>query len=144
MSTKTVPTVYQKQPKDSQNSKNHRWYTNRHMSTQIPPNTQSRISSVVLVLFFHLWSSFLNSWSTWDGPASDPLTEEGTAQQTFWVTISSTVSAHLPICQLYSRRIYNLRTAPRTSATRPIGNVMFHTMMIGILHSTHSCVAQLK
>jgi len=40
-STKTVPTVYQKQSKDSQNSKNNHWCTNRHMSTQSPPNTQS-------------------------------------------------------------------------------------------------------
>ena len=39
--TISVPTVYQKQSKDSQNSKNHRWCTNRHMSTQSPPNTQS-------------------------------------------------------------------------------------------------------
>ena len=31
----------QKQSKDSKNSKNHRWCTNRHMSTQSPPNTQS-------------------------------------------------------------------------------------------------------
>jgi len=31
----------QKQSKDSQNSKNHHWCTNRHMSTQSPPNTQS-------------------------------------------------------------------------------------------------------
>jgi len=36
--TNSVP----KQSKDSQNSKNHRWCTNRHMSTQRPPNTQSR------------------------------------------------------------------------------------------------------
>ena len=42
-STKTVPTVYQKQSKDSQNSKNNHWSTNRHMSTQSPPNTQSRV-----------------------------------------------------------------------------------------------------
>ena len=28
---------------NSQNSKNHCWCTNRHMSTQSPPNTQSRI-----------------------------------------------------------------------------------------------------
>jgi len=31
----------QKQSKDSQNSKNDRWCTNRHMSTQSPTNTQS-------------------------------------------------------------------------------------------------------
>ena len=30
-STKTVPTVYQKQSKDSQNSKNNHWCTNRHV-----------------------------------------------------------------------------------------------------------------
>jgi len=40
--TNRVPTVYQKQPKDNQNSKNDHWCTNRHMSTQSPPNTQSR------------------------------------------------------------------------------------------------------
>ena len=37
--TNRVPTVYQKQSKDSQNSKNHRCCTNRHMSIQSPPNT---------------------------------------------------------------------------------------------------------
>ena len=39
--TNRVPTVYQKQSKDSQNSKNHRCCTNRHISTQCPPNTQN-------------------------------------------------------------------------------------------------------
>jgi len=40
---KTVPTVYQlsKQSKDCQTSKNDHWCTNRHMSTQSMPNTQS-------------------------------------------------------------------------------------------------------
>ena len=44
-STKTVPTVYhqctnrKKQSKDSQNSSNDHWCTNRPMSTQSPPNT---------------------------------------------------------------------------------------------------------
>ena len=33
----------QKQSKDSQNSKNDHWCTNRHMSTQSPPNTQSAL-----------------------------------------------------------------------------------------------------
>jgi len=43
----SLPRLYQqctnrqKQSKDSQNSKNDRWCTNRHMSTQSPPNTQS-------------------------------------------------------------------------------------------------------
>ena len=35
-------TVRQKQSKDSQAAKNDHWCTNRHMSTQSPPNTQSR------------------------------------------------------------------------------------------------------
>ena len=43
LSFRMVPLVKnsQKQPKDSQNSKNNHWCTNRHMSTQSPPNTQS-------------------------------------------------------------------------------------------------------
>jgi len=41
--TNSVPIVKnnQKQSKDSQNSKNDHWCTNRHMSTQSPPNRQS-------------------------------------------------------------------------------------------------------
>jgi len=38
----------QKQSKDSQNSKNHHWCTNRHMSTQSLPNTQSRANAATL------------------------------------------------------------------------------------------------
>jgi len=43
--TNSVPIVKtsQKQSKDSQNSKNDHWCTNRHMTTQSPPNTQSRV-----------------------------------------------------------------------------------------------------
>jgi len=36
-------TIRQKQSKESQNSKNHHWCTNRHMSTQSPPNTNAAI-----------------------------------------------------------------------------------------------------
>ena len=35
----------QKQSKDSQTAKNDHWCTNRHMSTQSPPNTQSRANA---------------------------------------------------------------------------------------------------
>jgi len=35
----------QKQSKDSQTAKNDHWCTNRHMSTQCPPNRQSRANS---------------------------------------------------------------------------------------------------
>jgi len=42
--------VYQKQSKDSQNSKNGRWCTNRHMSTQSPPNTQSRPNAIITII----------------------------------------------------------------------------------------------
>jgi len=41
-------TIRQKQSKDSQNSKNHHWCTNRHMSTQSPPDTQSRANAATL------------------------------------------------------------------------------------------------
>ena len=38
-------TIRQKQSKDSQTAKNGHWCTNRHMSTQSPPNTQSRANA---------------------------------------------------------------------------------------------------
>jgi len=38
-------TIRQKQSKDSQKSKNHHWCNNRHMSSQSPPNTQSRANA---------------------------------------------------------------------------------------------------
>ena len=44
----------QKQSKNSQNSKNHHWCTNRHMSTQSPPNTQSRAITATLRNLHHI------------------------------------------------------------------------------------------
>ena len=52
MFTKTVPTVYQqctnrqKQPKDSQNSKNDYWCTNRHMSSKTVPTVYQSSKTV--------------------------------------------------------------------------------------------------
>ena len=44
----------QKQSKDSQNSRNHHWCKNRHMSTQSPPNTQSRANAATLRNLHHM------------------------------------------------------------------------------------------
>jgi len=44
----------QKQPKDSQTAKNDHWCTNRHMSTQSPPNTQSRANAATLRNLYHM------------------------------------------------------------------------------------------
>jgi len=44
----SVRTIRQKQSKDSQTAKNDNWRTNRHMSTQSPPNTQSRANAATL------------------------------------------------------------------------------------------------
>jgi len=38
----------QTQPKDSQTAKNDHWCTNRHMSTQSPPNTQYGANAATL------------------------------------------------------------------------------------------------
>ena len=54
--TNSVPIVKnrQKQSKDSQNSKKDHWCTNRHMSTQSPPNTQSRANAATLRNLHHM------------------------------------------------------------------------------------------
>jgi len=50
----SVPFVKNSQKSVSQNSKNHHWCTNRHMSTQSPPNTQSRANSATLRKLHHM------------------------------------------------------------------------------------------
>ena len=45
----------QKQSKDSQNNKNHHWCNNRHMSTQSPPNTQSRANAATSRDLHHMF-----------------------------------------------------------------------------------------
>ena len=49
----SVPFV-KKQSKDSQAAKNNHWCTNRHMSTQSPPNTQSRGNAATLRDLHHM------------------------------------------------------------------------------------------
>ena len=55
--TNSVPIVKnsQKQSKDSQTAKKYHWCTNRHMSTQSPPNTQSRANAATLRNLHHMW-----------------------------------------------------------------------------------------
>jgi len=53
--TNSVPIVNsQKQSQDSQTAKNDNWCTNCHMSTQSPPNTQSRANAATLRNLHHV------------------------------------------------------------------------------------------
>jgi len=47
-------TIRKKQSKDSQTAKNDHWCTNRHMSIQSPPNTQSRANAATLRNLHHM------------------------------------------------------------------------------------------
>ena len=49
----TIGTVYHSS-KDSQTAKNDHWCTNLHMSTQSPPNTQSRVNAATLRNLYHM------------------------------------------------------------------------------------------
>jgi len=74
-------TIRQKQSKDCQTANNDHWCTNRHMSTQSPPNTQSRANAATLRNLYHMCLG--------SGHSPSPVHGEG------WLYVSTWTSMRL-------------------------------------------------
>ena len=108
----TIDTVYHlsKTVKRQSNSKNNHWCTNRHMSTQSPPNTQIRANAATLRNLHHMCLGSGHSSRPWAG-----LTV------CVYMDVHASGSRSLPRAATLSSRIL-MMSAARLVCQRPSSN----------------------